>query len=37
MQVCGEGGVRDGAGVDGAIAIVVVGDHDPLGSGKLLF
>jgi hypothetical protein len=37
MQVCSEGGVGDGVSVDGVIAIVVVGDHDPLGSGKLLF
>jgi hypothetical protein len=37
VQVRGEGGVRVGAGVDGAIISVVLGHHDPLGSGKLLF
>jgi hypothetical protein len=36
MQVHDEGGVRVGAGVDGAI-IVVLGKRDPLGSGELLF
>jgi hypothetical protein len=34
--VRGEGGVGVGAGVDGAI-VVVLGDCDPLGSGELLF
>jgi hypothetical protein len=37
VQVRGKGGVRVGAGVDGAIVIVVLGDRDPLGSGELLF
>jgi hypothetical protein len=37
MHVCGEGGVGVGAGVDGAIVVVNLGDHDPLGSGELLF
>jgi hypothetical protein len=37
VQVHGEGGVRVGVGVDGAIVIVVLGDRDPLGSNKLLF
>jgi hypothetical protein len=37
MQVHGEGGIGVGAGVDGAIVIVILGDHDPLGSGELLF
>jgi hypothetical protein len=36
MQVHGEGGIGVGAGVDGAIVIVVLGNHDPLGSGELL-
>jgi hypothetical protein len=35
--MCGEGGVGVGASVDGAIIIVILGDHDPLGSGDLLF
>jgi hypothetical protein len=35
--VCVEGGIGIGAGVDGAIIIVVQGDCDPLGSGELLF
>jgi hypothetical protein len=34
--VRGEGGVRVGAGVDGAIIIVILGKRDPLGSGELL-
>jgi hypothetical protein len=37
VQVRGEGGVGVGAGVDGAIIVVVLGDRDPLGSGELLF
>jgi hypothetical protein len=37
VQVCGEGGVGVGAGVDGAIIIVVLVDRDPLGSSELLF
>jgi hypothetical protein len=37
MQVHGEGGVGVGAGIDGAIAVVVLGDRDPLGCGGLLF
>jgi hypothetical protein len=37
VQVWGEGGVRVGAGVDGVIFIVVLGDRDPLGSSELLF
>jgi hypothetical protein len=37
MQVHDEGGIGVGAGVDGAIIIVVLGDHDPLGSGGLPF
>jgi hypothetical protein len=37
MQVHGEGGAGVGAGVNGPIIIVVLGDHDPLGSGELLF
>jgi hypothetical protein len=36
MQVHGEGGIGVGADVDGAI-IIILGDHDPLGSGELLF
>jgi hypothetical protein len=36
MQVSGEGNIAVGAGVDGAIFIVVLGDCDLLGSGKLL-
>jgi hypothetical protein len=36
MQVCDEGGVRVGAGVDGAIAVIVLGDCDPLGIGELM-
>jgi hypothetical protein len=31
VQVHGEGGVRVGSNVDGAIVVVVLGDHDPLG------
>jgi hypothetical protein len=37
MQVRDEGGVGVGAGVDGAIVVVVLGNRDPLGSEKLLF
>jgi hypothetical protein len=37
MQMCREGGVGVGASVDGAIIIVILGDHDPLGSSDLLF
>jgi hypothetical protein len=37
MQVRGDGGIRVGAGIDGSIIIIILGDHDPLGSGKLLF
>jgi hypothetical protein len=38
VQVRGGGSIRVGAGVDGAIIIVVVlGDCNPLGMGKLLF
>jgi hypothetical protein len=37
VQVHGKGGIGVGAGVDGAIVIVVLGHRDPLGSGELLF
>jgi hypothetical protein len=37
MQVRGEGGVGVGAGVDGAIVVIVLGKRDPLGSSELLF
>jgi hypothetical protein len=37
VQVRGEDGIRVGASVDGAIVIVVLGNHDPLGSGEMLF
>jgi hypothetical protein len=37
VQVRGEGGIRVGASVDGAIVVVVLTNRDPLGSGKLLF
>jgi hypothetical protein len=37
MQVRGEGGFRVGVGVDEAIIVILLGDHDPLGSDKLLF
>jgi hypothetical protein len=37
MQLCGEGGIRVGAGVDGAIVIIILGKRDPLGNGELLF
>jgi hypothetical protein len=29
MQVCDQGGVGDGVGVDGAIVIVVLGGNSP--------
>jgi hypothetical protein len=35
--VCGEGGVGVGAGVDGAIIIIILGKRDPLSSDELLF
>jgi hypothetical protein len=34
MQMRGEGSIEVGEGVDGAI--IVLGDRNPLGSGKLL-
>jgi hypothetical protein len=37
MQVHNKGGVGVGAGVDGAVIIIVLGKHDPLGSSELLF
>jgi hypothetical protein len=37
VQVCGEDDVGVGADIDGAIVVVVLGDHDPLESDKLLF
>jgi hypothetical protein len=37
MQVRGEGGIGVGAGVDGAIIVIILGDHDPLRSNELLF
>jgi hypothetical protein len=37
VQVRDEGGVGVGPGVNGAIVIVVLRDHDPWGSGELLF
>jgi hypothetical protein len=37
MQVRSEGGVEVEADVDGAIVVIILGDHDPLGSGELLF
>jgi hypothetical protein len=37
MQVHGEGSVGVGANVGGAIVAIVLGDHDPLDSGELLF
>jgi hypothetical protein len=37
VQEHGQGGVRVGAGVDGSIVVVILGDCDPLGSGELLF
>jgi hypothetical protein len=35
--VRGEGGVRVGADVDGAIIVIILEKCDPLGSGELLF
>jgi hypothetical protein len=35
--VRGEGGVGVGAGVDGAIIIIILGKRDPLSSDELLF
>jgi hypothetical protein len=37
VQVHGKGDVGVGAGIDEAIIIIVLGDHDPLGSSELLF
>jgi hypothetical protein len=37
MPVCVEGGIDVGAGIDGVIVVVILVDHDPLGSGELLF
>jgi hypothetical protein len=37
VQVRGEGGVRVGASIEGAIIVVILGDPDLLGSGELLF
>jgi hypothetical protein len=37
VQVHGEGGIGVGVSVDGAIVIIVLGKHDPLASGELLF
>jgi hypothetical protein len=37
MQVHGEGGIGVGAGVDGVIIVIVLGDHDPLRNNELLF
>jgi hypothetical protein len=37
VHVRGESGVGVGAGVDGAIVVVVLRDRDPLGSNELLF
>jgi hypothetical protein len=37
VQVRGEGSVRVGADIDGAIVVVILGNRDPLGSGELLF
>jgi hypothetical protein len=36
MQVRGEGSVGVGAGVDGAIVVVVLGERHPLGNSELL-
>jgi hypothetical protein len=36
VQVHGEGGVWVGAGVDGEIIVVILGDRDRLDSGELL-
>jgi hypothetical protein len=37
VQVRDEGGIRVGAGAVGAIVVIILGDRDPLGSGKMLF
>jgi hypothetical protein len=37
MLVRGEGGIGVGAGIDGAIVVVILRKRDPLGSGELLF
>jgi hypothetical protein len=37
VQVHSEGGVGVGAGIDGAIVVVVLGNRDPLGNDELLF
>jgi hypothetical protein len=37
VLVRSEDGIGVGAGIDGVIAIVILGDHDPFGSGELLF
>jgi hypothetical protein len=37
VQVHSEGGIRVGAGINGAIVIVILTDRDPLGSSELLF
>jgi hypothetical protein len=37
VQVHSEGGIRVGAGVNGAIVIVILTDRNPLGSSELLF
>jgi hypothetical protein len=37
VQVCGEGGVGVGAGVDRVIVVVFLGDRNPLCSSELLF
>jgi hypothetical protein len=37
VQVHSEGGIGVGAGIDGAIIVIFLGDRDPLGSGELLF
>jgi hypothetical protein len=34
---CMMDGVRVGAGVNGVIDVLFLGDHDPLGSGEMLF
>jgi hypothetical protein len=36
MLVHGEGGVEVGAGVDGAIIVIILEDHNPLDIGELL-
>jgi hypothetical protein len=37
VQVRGEGSVRVEANVDEAIVVIILGDHNPLDSGELLF